>query len=79
MSPITPLMIVTLVVCVFFYVFMVMVFIDLLGNKIQELKLKGVILDNAMLAVKTTAIILAASLLAVMLKLVIDLTTPYFN
>lgn len=79
MSPITPLMIVTLATCVFFYVFMVMVFIDLLSNKIQELKLKVVMLDNAMLAVKTTAIILAASLLAVTLKLVIDLTTPYFN
>jgi len=63
----------------FFLIFLVVLFIDLLVNKLQELKLKAVIMDNAMIAAQTIAIISTALLLAVALNLVIYLITPYFN
>nr|DAF40320.1 MAG TPA: hypothetical protein [Caudoviricetes sp.] len=63
----------------FFLIFLVVLFIDLLVNKLQELKLKAIIMDNAMIAAQTIAIISTALLLAVALNLVIYLITPYFN
>lgn len=79
MPPVTPLLILTITVSMFFLIFLVVLFIDLLVNKLQTLKLKAIFLDNAMIAAQTIAIISAALLLAVALNLVIYLITPYFN
>lgn len=79
MPPVTPLLILTVTASMFFLIFLVVLFIDLLVNKLQELKLKAVIMDNAMIAAQTIAIISTALLLAVALNLVIYLITPYFN
>ncbi|MBJ8767868.1 hypothetical protein I5393_05650 [Citrobacter freundii] len=79
MPPVTPLLILTVTASMFFLIFLVVLFIDLLVNKIQELKLKAIIMDNAMIAAQTIAIISTALLLAVALNLVIYLITPYFN
>ena len=79
MPPVTLLLILTITVSMFFLIFLVVLFIDLLVSKIQELKLKAIIMNNAMFAAQTTAIITTALLLAVALNLVIYLTTPYFN
>lgn len=79
MPPVTPLLILTVTASMFFLIFLVVLFIDLLVNKLQELKLKAIIMDNAMIAAQTIAIISTALLLAVALNLVIYLITPYFN
>ncbi|AUV02229.1 hypothetical protein C2U51_15155 [Enterobacteriaceae bacterium ENNIH1] len=79
MPSVTPLLILTVTASMFFLIFLVVLFIDLLVNKIQELKLKAIIMDNAMIAAQTIAIIATALLLAIALNLVIYLTTPYFN
>lgn len=79
MPPVTPLLILTVTASMFFLIFLVVLFIDLLVNKIQELKVKAIIMDNAMIAAQTIAIISTALLLAVALNLVIYLITPYFN
>lgn len=79
MPPVTPLLILAVTASMFFLIFLVVLFIDLLVNKIQELKLKAIIMDNTMIAAQTIAIIATALLLAIALNMVIYLTTPYFN